>query len=343
MKSYNPRLNVDALIFSVNDLLIDVSRSYREVVCKTVQLYLEHALGLTPASQPLLEPAEVTLLQKVGGFADYRELASAFIIYFIELLPPIPVPTFPSKFHVPAIIAYLQLAKGGTRLSVDTLREQKDITGLARDIATAGGGLQGANSALPRMNRHLLVSSGLVTKTNLVGRIFQELYLGADLFERTYEQPALVIQSTGYMEHESLLIDPAVLEEIKGDLVLGAVSTCPRLEVQHALRTTGIEPYFQTVITLDDVHEAKAKPLPHPWSLLEAAGRLQPVPARSAYIGSNPIDVQAAKAASQAVPFIAIACLTGAHDKDELRQEFERLKANVILGHPNNLKELILD
>ena len=97
MKTYNPRLNIDALIFSVNDVLIDVSRSYREVVCKTVQLYLEQAIGITPSTEPLLTPAEVTLLQKVGNFTDYRDLAAALIIYFIELLPPVPVPTFPSK------------------------------------------------------------------------------------------------------------------------------------------------------------------------------------------------------------------------------------------------------
>ena len=343
MRSYNPRLNIDTLIFSVNDILVDVSRSYREVVCKTVHLYLEQAIGLLPSSESLLSPTEVTLLQKVGNFSDYREMAAAFLIYFIELLPPVPIPTFPSKFHVPAIIAYLQLAKGGVQISIDMLREQKDIAGLARNVAAAGGGLQGTSRALPKVNRHLLVNSGDITKTNLVGRIFQELYLGADLFERYYEEPALIIQSTGYMEHESLLIDKGVLAQISHKLTLAAVSNCPRAEVEHVLKTKSIEPYFHTVVTLDDMHKANAKGIPDPWPLLEAARRLQPLPVRSAYIGANPADVQAAKAANQTVPFIAIGCLVGAHDKEVLRQEFELYKANVILGHPNNLKELILD
>lgn len=343
MRSYSPRLNIDVLILSVNDVLIDVSRSYREVVCKTVQLYLEHAIGLTPSKEPLLTPDEVTLLQKIGNFTDYRDLATAFLIYFIELLPSVPVPTFPSKFHVPALIAYLQLAKGGTRISVDMLREKKDILQLARSVAAAGGGgIKGVNSALPRVNRHLLINSGSITKTDLAGRIFQELYLGADLFERIYEQPALIIQSTGYMEHESLLIKRDLLVQISQKVQLAAVSNSPQSEVEHALKAAGVEQYFKAVVTLDDIYRAKAQPIPHPWVLLEAARRLHPTPARSAYVGANPGDVQAAKAANETVPFTAIASLAGAHDKEALRTEFEAYKANVILGHPNHLKELIL-
>jgi len=43
--SYRPRLNIDALIFSCYDVLVDVKSSYREVTRKTVQIYLERAMG----------------------------------------------------------------------------------------------------------------------------------------------------------------------------------------------------------------------------------------------------------------------------------------------------------
>jgi phosphoglycolate phosphatase-like HAD superfamily hydrolase len=339
--SFKPKLHIDALIFSTDDVLVDASASYREVVRKTVQLYLEQAVGLPATKEPLLTAAEVTLLQKMGRFTNYWDLATALVLYFIEMLPPVPVPTFPSKLHVPAIIAYLQLAGGRLQISQEKLRAQKDIAGLAQNIAAAGGGIEGADAVLPKMNRHLLVASGSITKTNLVNRIFQELYLGADLFERIYQQPAVLVQSTGYLEHESLLIKPEVLAHLSRKLSLAVVSTRPRLEVEHTLKATGIDSYFQTVVTLDEMTEAKANPLPDPWILIEAARRLQPTPARSAYIGANPGDVLAARAANETVPFTAIACLAGAHDKEALRAEFEAVKASIILGHPNNLKELI--
>ncbi len=343
--SYKPRLNIDALIFSIDDVLVDVSATYREVVRQTVQLYLEQAIGL-PASKdkdkkPLLTADEVALLQKVGRFSSYWDLAAAFIMYFIETLPPVPVPTFPSKLHVPNILAYLQLSGGRLQISLDQLRQQKDIARLARDVATAGGGLDGTDAALPKTNRHLLVEGGNIIKSNLVGRIFQELYLGADLFERIYQQPPVLARGTGYIEHEALLINPQVLAHLKRKLSLGLVSNRPRSEVEHLLKIGDIGPYFQTTVTLDEISEAGAKPLPHPWALLEVARRLRPTPARSAYIGANPGDVQAARAANEIVPFTAIACLAGAHDREAMRQEFEAVKANIILGHPNNLKELI--
>jgi phosphoglycolate phosphatase-like HAD superfamily hydrolase len=340
--SSKSKLNIDALIFSAHDVLVDVSRSYREVVCKTVQLYLEHAIGLSPSPEPLLMPAEVTLLQKVGNFTNYLDLATAFIIYFIEMLPPVPTPTFPSKYHVPALIAYLQLAGGRLHISIDSLREQKDIERLALDIAAAGGGLDGADTALPKANRHLLVVGGAITKANLLGRIFQELYLGADLFEQVYGQPTVVVQTSGYIERESLLINPHVLALLSDKLPLGVVANCSRVEVEHSLKAGNIEPYFQAVISLDEVDKARAKPIPDSWPLLEAARFLRPTPARTAYVGANPGDIQAAKAAKRTVPFIAVGCLAGAHDREALRQEFENLKADIILGHPDHLKELIL-
>jgi phosphoglycolate phosphatase-like HAD superfamily hydrolase len=339
--SFKPKLHIDALIFSMDDVLVDASASYREVARKTVQLYLEQAVGLPTTKEPLLTAAEVTLLQKMGHFTNYWDLATALVLYFIEMLPPVPVPTFPSKLHVPAIIAYLQVAGGRLKISLEKLREQKDIAELAQKIAAAGGGLEGADAVLPKMNRHLLVASGSITKTNLVNRIFQELYLGADLFERIYQQPAVLVQSTGYLEHESLLIKPEVLAHLSRKLSLAVVSTRPRFEVEHTLKATGIGSHFQTVVTLDEITEAKAKPLPDPWLLLEAARHLQPTPTRSAYIGANPGDILAARAANETVPFTAIACLAGAHDKEALRAEFEAVKASIILGHPNNLKELI--
>jgi phosphoglycolate phosphatase-like HAD superfamily hydrolase len=340
--SYQPRLNIDALIFSCNEILLDVSLSYREVVRKTVQLYLQQAVGLSHSSEPLISAAEVTLLQKVGGFTSYWDLTEAFIIYFIEMLPPVPAPTFPSKFHVPALMAYLQMAGGNLRISIDKLREQRDIAQLANDVAAAGGGLAGADKALPKENRHLLISDGEIIKTNIVRRIFQELYLGADLFERVYQQPAIIVQSTGYAEHEALVIKPEVLAELSQKISLGVVSDRPKNEVERSLKAQKIDHYFQTVITLDETQQAKANPVPDPWPLLEAARRLQPAPARCAYIGANRGDIQAAKAANQTLPFTAIGCLIGAPNKEALRKTFEENKANMILGHPNNLKELIL-
>jgi phosphoglycolate phosphatase-like HAD superfamily hydrolase len=340
--SHRPRLNIDAIVFACYDILIDVRYSYRDVVRQTVQLYLERALGLTPSKEALLTANDVALLQKVGRFASYWDLTEAFAMYFVELLPPVPVPTFPAKLSVPALSAYLQFACGNLSISLDDLRQKKDSAELARDVAAHGGGVDGAHKALPTENRHALVAVGEITKTNILRRIFQELYLGADIFERVYDEQAVIIQSTGFAEHESPIIDPQVLQSLSESLPLAVVSDRPRREVERSLKASKIDGYFQCLITLDEIKSAKAGPVPNPWPLLTAAGCLQPTPARTAYVGGSVDDICAANLAAQTAPFTGIACLVGAYDADWQRAEFEENRASVILGHPNHLLELIL-
>lgn len=342
MSKHHPRLDVDALIFACDDVLIDVQHSYRAVVQKTVQLYLEQALGLTPSKTPLLTLDEVLRLQKQGNFCDYWELAEALVMYFVEMLPPVPVPTFPSRLHVPVIMAYLQFAGGNLRVSIDSLRAQKNIAQLAGEVAAAGGGLTGAHQSLPKENRHMLVSSGSITKTNIVGRIFQELYLGAEQFERAYGQPAAITHSSGYAEHETRVMDREVLAAIGQKAALAMVTNRPRAEATRSLRAGGLADYFRVLVTRDEIEQSHGQPVPNPWPLLEAARLLAPIPRRSAYVGANIGDVQAAKAANKTVPFLAIGCLAGAPDKDEMQAAFEQHKASMILGHPDHLKELII-
>ena len=122
MTTRKPKLNIDCLIFASNEVLINVDHSYRAVVGPAVQTYLEQAVGLPGSSEPLISPAEVVLLQKKGRFTSYWDLTTALVMYFVEMLPPVPVPTFPSRFHIPGLMAYLQMAGGNLRVSIDKLR-----------------------------------------------------------------------------------------------------------------------------------------------------------------------------------------------------------------------------
>ena len=340
--AYRPRLNIDALIFACNDLLIDVSLSYKEVVRNTVQIYLERDLGLNPSADPLITPTEIILLQKEGHFTNYWDLTIALVIYFIEMLPPVPAPTFTSKFHVPGLMAYLQMAGGNLQDSIDGLYERKDMTQFAKDVGNAGGGLDAAHNILPKINRHMLMASGSITKTNIVGRIFQEMYLGADLFEKVYDEPAIIVQNTGYAEHESLVVDIDILAQLSQKLPLGLVSDRPRREVDRSLKARKIDGYFKTIISADEIRQAKTKSIPSAWSLLEAGKLIRPNARNIGYVGANVGDIQAAKEANKTTPFTAIGCLVDTYDKAALRKDFEKYKASMILGHPNNLKELIL-
>jgi len=340
---YRPKLNIDTLIFSLSDVLVDVHLSYHQVVQKTVQTYFEQALGLPKSKEPLLSTEDIFWLQRVGGFSNYWDLARAGIAYMVTLIPTVPVVTFPIRFHVPAMLAYLQMASARLKILPEDLARQKDVKTLAYKAMAAGGGLDGVYAVLPDKNRHLVVASGEITKINLVGRIFQELYLGASLFETIYQEPTVLVQSTGYIEHESLIIDRELLAQLQQKVALAVISNRPRYEVEHTLKARQIDSFFSVVVALEDMQKGKGKDLPDPWLLLEAARRMQPSPTQMAYVGSNPTDIKAARAAHQTISCTAAGCLVGALDRAALRTVLEESKASIILGHPNNLKELILD
>ncbi len=343
MFDYRPKLQIDALFFSLNDVLVDVTRSYHQTVSETVRLYMEQAIGLPKSDQLLVTPEEVICLQRIGGITDYWDLTRAFIAYFVSMLPKVPVVTFPIRLHVPSVLAYLQTASAKLDFDINTLLAEKDILQLAQQTAAVGGGLDGLYQILPDRNRHLVVASGDITRINLIGRIFQELYLGANLFEQTYEQPAIIVQNTGYQEHESLRIEPKLLEQLRTKVQLGLISTRPFHEVQYSIRRHGLKDYFQVVISRDDAESTQGKLFPDAWLLLEGARRMQPLSNQFAYVGTTLPEMAAVHAANKTVPFTSIASLLGAHDVGITRTLFENSKTSIILGNPNNLKELILD
>lgn len=334
---------LDALIFDLDGVLIDVSHSYREAIRQTVQLYLERCLGLSPSDRPLLTEDDVETLKLAGGFNNDWDVTSAFVAYFLEMLPPVMVPTFSLRRDVPSMLAYLQAAVYHLHYSTDQLRAWKNIPRLAQQVSQAGGGQAGLKKALNSQNTHLLLSRGTISAGNLVKRIFQELYLGAELFEKTYGEPAVVIQTTGYIEHETLIIDADLLADLAGRLSLGIATGRPRAEAKHALKAHNVCRHFQSVVTLDDVQEAHAMGKPAPWSLLEAISRLPEKPARSAYVGDMPDDIRAARAANLTAPFLAVGCLAVARDKAAARRAFEARRADLIIDHPNDLRTLILE
>ncbi len=342
--SRDKNLPIDALIFDMDGVLIDVSRSYRQAIIQTVDLFFTTGLGLSTedASLTLIDNNDIAALKLAGGFNNDWDITAAFIIYFLEMLPPFPMHTFPLKRHVPAILAYLQVAMGHRPdITLTMLHRDKDIRRLAEQVKKAGGGMDGLTQVLTHRNRHLISTGEDLLKGNLIKRIFQELYLGQELFEEIYGEKPVVTQSNGLIKQESLFISPVILRELAEELQLGIATGRPRAEAEYALRNLDIEEYFGSLVTDDDLSAAEAKGKPDPWMLLEAARRLHPTPARSAYIGDTPDDIRAAKAANQVVPFLSIGCLAPAQDKEALGQRFEELGADIILNHPDRLPDII--
>ncbi len=117
--------------------------------------------------------------------------------------------------------------------------------------------------------------------------IFQALYLGSGLFERTYRTKA-PFQSEGYIRDEKWLLPLETLQALEKEFPVAIVSGRPRAELEQALLIAGAKAYFQATVAMEDVEAGK----PNPEGILLALKRLNA--AGGYYFGDTIDDMNAA-------------------------------------------------
>ena len=344
-------LKLDVLLFDLDGVLIDVSSSYRNAIRLTVQTYLQDVIGLLPSPGELVSREDVAALKLAGGFNNDWDLTTGILAYFLTLLDA-PALNMPRPAAPTQITAYLHTTGRQISATIESLSRRKDIQSFARTLRAQGGGLAAAHRILGDRISPLLFAEGDLRDTNLVKRIFEEIYLGEELFAKEYDASPIVVHSDGLIRRERSLISKPALEELAKRAALGIATGRPREQANYALEAAGIARFFQALVAHEDIMAAEEKQFkttgqstslakPHPYSLLQAARQIVPHEAQCGYVGDTLDDVRAANAAKTEMDFISIACLAPAEDKRTMRNEFERIGADVIVDHPDQLLELI--
>ena len=73
---------MDAVIFDMDGVLLDITGSIRVVNCLAVPFYLREVLGW-PAPDDLLTSADIEVFKHAGGFNDDWDLTYALMLYFL--------------------------------------------------------------------------------------------------------------------------------------------------------------------------------------------------------------------------------------------------------------------
>jgi len=324
------------IVFDVDGTLVDVRESYRATAPLAGAYYLQ-LLGLTP---PAMTGDVYDQFKLMGGFNDDWDLTAGLLEALVASLPaahPLPERDWPSQ---EALVAALRCAASPLAGLAPHL---PDWQALIPQVRAAGGGLAGLRQVTGGHNAHLVWHTGDAATTDLVQRIFSEIYLGQELFALGYGYPARYYLGPGMVERERLLISLATLAALSRHAHLGIATGRTRFELTYPLRHLGLERFFAVATTMDDALHARTPGgpsllKPHPYLLERAADQLDPHRRLvAAYVGDTADDVLAARRANAGRRWLAIAIAA----EPGLQQLYRALGADLVLDHPDQLLALL--
>lgn len=323
------------VVFDMDGVIIDVSASYRDTVRQTARLFFKGARCWEDLPDPLFPLSDLARVKQSGGLNNDWDLTYLVITLLFTLVKGAADTNDPDPWS-----GYQTMIRG-----CDAADLAQYLKNMDRPLSTLMEKKGKARQAL--ISR---LFKGDVGSGNVIKQIFQEIYLGKDLFESTYGIPARAHAGQGLINREKLLIDYATLDYLTRRHILAIATGRPRAEAEHPLDQFGIRRHFTTVYTLDDclteekrILEQQKKKVslskPNPYMLDAIAGAIEHEVSEFYYIGDMPDDMVAAS--RSAAGFKGIGILVSAPDKNSLREELQRAGADYIVEDFKALKEIL--
>ena len=190
------------------------------------------------------------------------------------------------------------------------------------------------------------LSTGDVGAGNIIKQIFQELYLGGELFRQTYGFAPRIHDRKGLIDREALLIPASTIKRQAKTHRLALATGRPRAEAEHALSRFELQAYFKMTYTLDEclaeekrIYEKSGDVLhlskPHPFMLDAVVEHSSAMFGNLYYIGDMPDDMQAA--ANSAYDYTGVGILHSSPHKQSLKKGLIRAGADVIIRDVDEL------
>lgn len=319
----------------MDGVIVDVSSSYREMIPQITRKFFEPSPDASALPSPALSLEDVARIRNQGGWNNDWDLSALVISLALSRLQV----AIPESISDPWVLWTRSLQSCKLTALIDYLHsEPMPISTLYEQMGPY---------------RHPLVDlldQGDIEAGNVIRRLFQELYLGADLFYSTYGLEARSHHGPGLIDAERLLIPASLFERLSEEHILAIATGRPFAEAFYTLRLFGIENYFARILTLDDCDMATdwtealfqdrpslEKPDPFMLNAIHA-GLERPVD-RQLYIGDMPDDMKAAKRATP--PFTAIGLLGSDADPAELRQKLLEAGADILVESVDELERIL--
>lgn len=216
---------VDALLFDVDGVILDVSGSFRVTIVETVQLYATNFLKWENTGQ-LLELNEIDLFKMAGGFNSDWDLTCTAVAFLVA-----------------------KHCQSGATDTATIRAQEPSWQEYTTEIKRLGGGLVNAEKYLlemltPTQRRNFAV----ILNPKLVTQLFQEMYAGEEDCFSLYGFHPQYLHDEGLYKNEKVLLDAKLIpSKMKVGLLTGRTSSETRL----AMRIAGLDFAEDTWVTED--------------------------------------------------------------------------------------------
>ncbi len=319
-KKQNPpveKKGFDAVIFDIDNVLIDTRHSYLDAIRETVELYLTHgpvpffSRPMTGKFPGLLTAEDVDQFKLLGGFNDDWDCCYGLLVYLLSL----PV----------------------SNRTIEALKKSSNIEKFSKTIKERPLRVSGITALFGRPT---------TVTIEKVARIFQEIYLGKDLFPRLTQNRMRYWKKRGLIYREKLIFKKPVLQKMRDHgLKLGIATGRSLYEANHALKSFGIADLFEGMTTMDDVKKEEREKKeslrkPPPFSLLKTAHMLGSKK-RFLYVGDLPDDILAASRAKATIDIRSAAFPMLAANPFQAMKEIEAAHPDFLVKTPSELYRLL--
>lgn len=344
-------MNLDVMIFDMDGVLIDVSRSYRKAIQRTIQIYLETCLGVAGSRKSWITNEEISLFKSVGGFNNDWDLTSGLLLYLLSISGVPSLRKLQRFSSIQETVSYLKTESSISRSKPTVRLKRRHLLSFLEKLKTAGGGLRGIRRILGTSWQGWVYGAGDLEKENLVKRIFQELYLGKQ-FTHSYRLRPIFYTGKGLYEQERLLISKEILSSLRRKVRMGIASGRPRYEAELALKRLHLRPYFDSVVTLDECMEEENRIFrstgkkikcskPHPYPVLKAVQEIGISHPQCGYVGDVVDDIAAVRAAKRDLSILAIGFTRGHAKRKVIKDALIKAGADLVIESQEELLSLV--
>ena len=323
------------IVFDMDGVIVDVSESYRNAVRQTARLFFKDADSWESLPEPLFSHTDLSRVKQSGGLNNDWDLTFLIINLLFTLVK--------RSSEYPDSNPWTTYKK--------TLRNC-DVANLAQFLNFEKNPVSTLLEKKGRISNDFIAGlyTGDVGSGNIIKQIFQEIYLGKELFESTYGIQSKVYHEKGFINRETLLIDKSILESLSRSNILAIATGRPQIEADYPLELFDLKKFFSLILTLDDClkEEQKlfeqtqkkvslSKPNPYMLDAIEAAHKNKAT--KYYYIGDMPDDMMAASRSRAG--FIGIGVLVSSSEKDRLKKDLENGGADYIIEDFNELMKIV--